>query len=282
LNSAPAFKFVQQLADELSHGRVDLPGFPRVFAQVCRALNDPKNTTGRTAKIVGAEPALAARLLCLANSATYAQAGRPLSELPSAVTRLGNNAIRAAASAFAVTQIKRQSSLASINGQLGDLWKRSTYVGAICHVIGQNCKVNPDEALLTGLLHGIGTLYLLVRTVGRAELASTSGALTDLSVEWNAPITKSILENWLFPESIVQAAGDQEDLERKHLGSPDLTDVLICAKALIQSNAERARIETRYSQIPAFTKVGIPVEQYPSVQKHALMQIAAMQEALRA
>ena len=282
MSTEAAFKFVQDLAQELSNGTVDLPGFPRVFAQVCRALDDPKNTNDQTAKIVGAEPALAARLLTLANSVTFTQTGKPISELRSAVTRLGSNSIRAAASAFAVTQIKRQASLAAIHGGLEELWKRSTYLAAMCHVIARNSKVNPDEALLTGLLHGIGSLYLLVRSAAHPELIAGDGALVALTLEWNAPITKSILENWSFPDDIVQAAGEQDDLERKHSGGPDLTDVLICAKTLIVCNLERACVEAKYNHIPAFTKVGLSFEQYLAVVQHAQLQIAAMEEALNA
>ena len=282
MSSAAAFKFIQDLAQELSNGTVDLPGFPKVFAQVCRALDDPKNTNDQTAKIVGAEPALAARLLTLANSVTFTQTGKPISELRSAVTRLGSNSIRAAASAFAVTQIRRQASLAAIHGGLEKLWNRSTYLAAMCHVIGRNTKVNPDEALLTGLLHGIGSLYLLVRSAAHPELIAGDETLAALTLKWNAPITKSILENWSFPDDIVEAAGEQDDLERKHSGGPDLTDVLICAKMLIECNLERACVEAKYSHIPAFAKVGLSVDQYLAVVQHAQLQIAAMEEALKA
>jgi HD-like signal output (HDOD) protein len=282
MNNAAAFKFVQDLAKELSSGKVELPGFPTVFARVCRALDDPKNSNEQTARIVGAEPALAARLLTLANSVTYTYTGKPISELRSAVTRLGGNSIRAAASAFAVSQIKRQASLVSIRAVLEVLWKRSTYVAAICHVIGQQSKVNADEALLTGLLHGIGSLYLLVRSVSHPALMAEAMALHDLTLEWNAPISKSILENWSFPDDIVRAAGDQDDLERKHTGGPDLADVLICAKTLVECALNRACIESKYGHIPAFSKVGLTVDQYVSVVQQARLQIAAMQEALKA
>jgi HD-like signal output (HDOD) protein len=282
VSSATAFEFVQQLANELSRGTVDLPGFPRVFAQVCRALDDPKNTNEQTAKIVSAEPALAGRLLTMANSSAFAQTGKPISELRSAVTRLGSNSIRAAASAFAVAQIKGQASLKSIHSRLEELWGQSTYLAAICHVIARNCKVNADEALLTGLLHGIGSLYILVRTATRAEPLAPDTSMDELTADWNAPITKSILENWSFPEAICSASGDQDDIERKHTGSPDLTDVLICAKALACCADDRACVEEKSGRTPAFSKVGLTVDKYVSVVQHAQLQIAVMQEALKA
>ena len=280
--NAAAFKFVQDLAAELSSGVVDLPGFPKVFVQVCRALDDPDNSNDQTARIVSAEPALAARLLTLANSVMYTQTGKPLSDLKSAVTRIGGYSVRAAASAFAVDQVTRQASLEVVREDLDALWRRSTYVAAICHVIGRNSKVSADEALLTGLLHGMGTLYLLVRTAAHPELVTGEGAMAELTLGWNAPITKMILENWSFPEIIVRAVADQDDLERKHIGGADLADVLICAKMLIQCDLDRARVEAKCAHIPAFSKVGLSLDQFFAVIQLAHLQIAEMQEALKA
>jgi HD-like signal output (HDOD) protein len=282
MNNAAAFQFVQDLAKELSHGNVDLPGFPRVFAQVCRALDDPTNTNERTAKIVGAEPTLAARILALSNSASFTVSGKPISELRSAVTRLGSNSIRAATSSFAVAQVKRQSSVIPVYSRLEELWQRSTHLAALCSVIGRVTKVNPDEALLTGLLHGVGSLYLLVHAASYPALLSEDGTLVELMLDWNAQITKSILENWSFPDNIVEAAGEQDDQERKHSGAADLADVLICAKTLVDCGMDRGQVEERYHHVPAFAKLGLTMDQYTTVIEQAQLQIAAVREALRA
>lgn len=281
MDNLGTFKIVQDLARELSSGTVDLPGFPSVFAQVCQALNDPTMTTDQVAKIVGAEPALAARLLTLANSASNSPNSKPISELKSAVTRLGNNSIRAAASAFAINQIKRQAALASVQSGLEDLWKKSTFLAAICHVIGRHARVSPDEALLTGLMHAMGALYLLVRSVDYPVIAASPGAFTDLSREWNAQITKSILENWYFPDSIVQAAGDQDDVERTHSGAADLTDIIVCSKTLVDCGSYRDRIDSAYREVPALAKVGLTVAQYQQVIQHAQLQIDVLHEVLK-
>ena len=152
----------------------------------------------------------------------------------------------------------------------------------MCHVIARNCKVNADEALLTGLLHCIGSLYLLVRTVAHPQLMESAGALAELTAEWNAPITNSILVNWSFPDDIDQATAQQEDLERKHVGAPDLTDALICAKALARCHLKHACVEEQYAKAPALSKLGLTIDQYLSVIQHAQLQIATMQEALMA
>ncbi len=64
-----AFAFVQALAAELSTGKVELPSFPDIAMRVRQVLADETVTPEKVVRVVGSEPALAARLLQLANSA---------------------------------------------------------------------------------------------------------------------------------------------------------------------------------------------------------------------
>ena len=70
-----AFDFVRSLAAELSGGHVDLPSFPEIALRVRRVLSDPDTTLEKVVRVVGSEPALAARLLRIANSASINRSG---------------------------------------------------------------------------------------------------------------------------------------------------------------------------------------------------------------
>jgi HD-like signal output (HDOD) protein len=61
--SQAAFDFVRTLAAELSGGNLDLPSFPEIAIRVRRVLSDPKSSVEQVVRVVGSEPALAARLL---------------------------------------------------------------------------------------------------------------------------------------------------------------------------------------------------------------------------
>ncbi len=72
-------------------------------------------------------------------------------------------------------------------------------VAAFAFVLARTCtKVNPDEAMLTGMMHGIGKLYILTRAIDHPELFNSETALNDIIDEWHAGIGKAILENWEF------------------------------------------------------------------------------------
>ena len=122
-------------------------------------------------RVVGSEPALSARLLRIANSASLNRSGKPVTDLRTAINRIGHNMVRSASISFAMAQIRKSNKLVGLEDQLQHLWKESTAVAALAFVLARNCtRVNPDEAMLTGMMHGIGKLYVLTRAVAHPEL----------------------------------------------------------------------------------------------------------------
>lgn len=75
-------------------GRVgSLPTAPNQYLALTRLLRDPDVSAARVAALIGEDPALAAQVLRMTNSAYYS-AGREITDLRTAVTRLGQSALR--------------------------------------------------------------------------------------------------------------------------------------------------------------------------------------------
>src|SRR6201996_8471117 len=196
---ATALAFLQTLATEVSKGTVDLPCFPDVVIRISHALADPNATSDKVVTIVGAEPRLAARILQTANSAAFNNSGKQLTDLRSAITRLGQQMVQGVAMSYALQQMKEEALLKTIAEPLNLLWKRSIEVASISKLLAQRCKVRADEAFLTGLLHGMGKLYILVRATTRPEGLSNARSVINLIAGWHASIGKAVLESWGFP-----------------------------------------------------------------------------------
>jgi len=156
-----ALEFLAGLAADLSRGPVDLPCFPNVVIKIRDALNDPNTTIEETVRLVGTEPRLTASLMQTANSAALNHSGKRITELKLAITRLGQQLVQGATMAFAVRQMKDEPKLRSISKPLRELWQESIAVASISQVVARRTKVRSDEAFLTGLLHGIGRLYIM-------------------------------------------------------------------------------------------------------------------------
>lgn len=231
--SRQAFAFVQELAAAVNRGKVELPSFPAVAIRVNQVLSDDSVSTERIVKVLGAEPALAARLLRMANSVALNPLGHEIRDLKMAVLRVGLDVLRSAAITFAMSQLKLSREYQGLEQHFEVLWNRSALVAATCYATARGCQeFRPDEALLTGLLHGVGRLYILCHASRYPALMSDPRSYRQVTDQWSPEIGKAILENWNFPDAMAAAVQGQDDLERDPRRSPDLTDVLIVGKVL--------------------------------------------------
>jgi HD-like signal output (HDOD) protein len=280
--SSVAFDFVRTLAAELSAGNLDLPSFPEIALRVRRVLSDPKSSVDQVVRVVGSEPALSARLLRIANSASLNRSGRPVTDLRTAINRIGYNMVRSASMSFSMAQIRKANKLAGLEHLLNDLWQHSTLVAAFAYVLARNCtKVNPDEAMLTGMMHGIGKLYVMTRVIDHPELFASNTMLDQIIGDWHASIGKAILENWNFSESMAQAVGDQEDLSRILEGPADLTDVIAIA-ILMASRGDDSGLEAELEGLPAAGRLGLDETKTRAVMHESAAEVAALSQALGA
>jgi HD-like signal output (HDOD) protein len=228
--SAQAFEFVQKLAAELSTGRVDLPAFPEVAIRVHRVLAVPDVTDERIARVISSDAGLAARMLAMANSAALSRGGRAIVDLRQAVTRVGHQHVRSAAIAYAMGQIRMAETLSHIREDLHALWQASTLAAALAHVVAVHTKAaNADEALLAGLMHNIGSVYILARAERHSALFHDPAVRDAIMTDWNAHIGRSIAENWCMSDDIAEAIAEQAVDQRPPSGRRDLLDVLSVA-----------------------------------------------------
>jgi HD-like signal output (HDOD) protein len=280
-SSDVAFDFVRILAAELSRGHVELPSFPEIALKVRRVLEDSKTSSDQVVRVVGSEPALAGQLLRIANSASLNRTGRQVTDLRTAINRLGHNMVRSAAMAFAMNQIRNSNKLAALAPHLNDLWERSTYVAAYAFVLARDCtRVNPDEAMLAGMMHGIGKLYILTRAAAHPALLATKTTLKDIIAEWYPSIGKAILENWGFSETMACAVGQEEEGSRNGASEPDLTDVVAVAVLMVSSGTDIAGLEVALDGLPAAKRLGLNESKTHAVMQDSAAEVTALSQAL--
>lgn len=276
-----AFAFVQSLAEELSGGRIELPSFPDIAIKVQRVLADEDVRPDHVVRIVGSEPALAAWVLRMANSAALNATGRQVVDLRSAITRLGFNVVRSAAVTFAMSQLTRSDELKGLEQPLNQLWRRSTLVAAMCHVVARRfTTINADTAMLAGLLHGIGKLYILARSRRFPALFADAAAYGQIVGDWHSNVAKAILENWEMAEEIATAVHEYEHLYRDHPGGPDLTDVLIVGDLLASFHEWPDSLELNLQGVHAVTRMQLDRARLERVIEESAEEIAALRQAL--
>src|SRR5258708_886487 len=277
---ANALVFLQKLATEVSKGTIDLPCFPDVVIRISHALADPNATSDKVVNIVGAEPRLAARILQTANSAAFNSSGKPLTDLRSAITRLGQQLVQSTAMSYAMQHMKNEASLRSIAQPLTELWNKSIAVASICRLVAARTKVPADEAFLTGLLHGIGKLYIMARAVSATDGLGGAQSWMELISGWQAPIGMAVLQSWGFAEEMCEAVGDQDDLERRWKHEAKLIDVLIASLVLADAMKKPEPRNLGTEGVNAFLSIGVTPAECSAILDQAVEQIRLIHEAL--
>ncbi|MBV8634288.1 MAG: HDOD domain-containing protein [Burkholderiaceae bacterium] len=232
-DTAGEFAFLESLTTELSSKDLLFPTSLSVTLKIRQALSDPDVPTERAARLMGAEPVLSAQILRLANSAAYNNGGASTTDLRVAVTRLGFGMVRNVALAVGMKQLVQTKSSAESPALLNGLWNRSIRVAALSFVMARKMtRLHPDTAMIAGLLHDVGKFYILARAHSFTDVFVDQSALWGIIDGWHLTIGAVILETWEVSEEIRIAVLEHRDLERKHRGPPDITDVVLAANIL--------------------------------------------------
>jgi HD-like signal output (HDOD) protein len=133
--------------------------------------------------------------------------------LNNAVNRLGLNLVRTVSTAFALRQLSRDSSLGAIRPELERVWTTSNEVASICYAVAKQAfGRQPDDAMMAGLLHSIGRLYILLHAHQNDPGLRADPDFVETLETWQPIIGKAILEAWGLPQRICEAVENQDYL----------------------------------------------------------------------
>ncbi|RLA41695.1 MAG: HDOD domain-containing protein [Gammaproteobacteria bacterium] len=295
-SNAIGFEFIQTLSDELSKGQVKLPAFPEVALRIKSALEDPDMSTQQIAKLVVSDPVFSARLLKVANSAALNTSGKQIKEIPAAITRMGFKMAHSIAVSIAMDQVMNEPS-STLASEFQKLWQHSVTVAALCYVITKKqsrhpsvrqSKINPDEAMLAGLMHDIGKTYILSRAESHPALIADPEALEQVMFDWHTGIGSAIIENWEFDEAMINVADEHELLDRETFmpgHATDLTDIVLVANLMAHLIEEGAESDNEkhleeWAEIPAFSRLGLDAETISEINVSSREEVDSIISAL--
>lgn len=252
------FQMLEDIAKELKSVVV----FPTYFDAALRlrkALQDPDIPIERIASLVSVEPLVAAKLMNLANSALYSPDGKPVRNLPAAITRLGVELVRTTAVAIAMNQILRAKDMASFGDLTYALWQHSIKSAAIARLLARTyTRINPDEALLAGLVHDLGAFYMLYRAAQYSELRDRPESVKHLIMQWHEGIGVTLLGVLGMPAEIIQATIDHDHPRAIPAAIQSLSDIVYVSNILAG-----AHFEWLYQDIdPTIAEISIARENF--------------------
>jgi HD-like signal output (HDOD) protein len=193
------------LGEVVARGDFQVPPYPAVALRLQRVLAKPGYGLAEVADTISADPALAARVLGIANSAMY-RSPEEITSLARAVNRLGVRSVSSLALAAGLGDTATQA------GALFDVkyrvWRRSVTCALACQKLAPLRRLDDSEAFLVGLLHGFGRS---VAVAALEKLLTTTRGTTPLKMhEWLAVaeeqrggLALAVAERWQLPANII-------------------------------------------------------------------------------
>jgi len=197
-----------------------LPPAPRVYSELSQLLENPNCGIDDVVKLIGRDPAIATRLLRLANSAFFSHREHSLDLRPS-VVRLGFNTIR---NLMLTVELFHQSSPfgKALGHELELVQQNALVLAKTSEQLARSTTLTGD-AFVTGLLADIGQIVLLMtqgyawrdcRATARLykrplqEVEETAFGVS------HAEVGGYLLGMWGLPYSVVEAVTNHHHPER--------------------------------------------------------------------
>lgn len=235
---AQRFQMLEDIAKELS-GEVVFPTYFDAVLRLRKVLQDASQSISGIAAAVSMEPLISAKLLRLANSVAFNPQGREVFDLKSAIARLGVNAVRTAAMSIVMSQLMRAKGMADFAEVTHALWDHSIKTAAAARIIARSMtRLNPDEAMLAGLIHDLGAFYMLYRATQYEELRHRPESVKFLIIQWHESIGVSLLNALGVPEEIVEATVDHDQIRPTPSPIRNFSDVIYVANMLAGGHFE--------------------------------------------
>lgn len=198
-----------QIELELEEGHLNFPTSMEISLRVKQLADDPSSTIDDIVAIVRAEPVLSAKVIRMANSVLLNPYDTHITSINNAVKRIGLSALRCLAFAVAAEQIVQDHRAPHLRKLATDLWRHSVDVAAWSYAFAYHLRtVNPDTAMLTGMMVDIGQFFLLARAATYPALANNINRFSEFMTVWKNPISRSVLEVFELPDDIVDALDD--------------------------------------------------------------------------
>lgn len=225
LNDNPFFKRFYQ---HVTQGELSTPNFPDIAIKLREAIHQDRNTAD-IVKIINMDPVISAKLIQVVNSPVY-RAANPISNCFDAINRLGLTTTRNLVTAFSMNNLIK-SQHPSIKKLVQTTWLQSIKISSISYTLAQlTQKVDPDEALLAGLLHNIGVLPILTFADSLPENAYQSTDLDLCISEIHGQIGSIILKKWELPDNLRQIPLQSSDWFASTTEDLNLNDIVLLAK----------------------------------------------------
>ncbi|TPV95240.1 MAG: HDOD domain-containing protein [Myxococcales bacterium FL481] len=211
METARATPSLSQLED------LELPSIPAIVLRVIQLVSDPDVDLKTLCRAVEQDPALASRVLKLANSAFFRQSAR-VSTLDRALVLIGLNAMRSLVLGVTIMEAVDRSGPDGLD--LREFWRDSLLRACIARALAERRhRTLSEEAYLIGLMQDLGIPVLLKTDPTYASMLAEAGGCrqrlhrieTDAGALSHSQVIDHLAHAWSFPEVLRAPLADHHE-----------------------------------------------------------------------
>lgn len=185
-----------------------LPAFPAVVNRILQTLDDDRAALNVLEQHLQSDPVISARILAAANRLVRHSGREPVGDIHVAVSYLGLDQVHHIVVSTSLLDFVKNSHCTSV------FWERSLAVGLCAQELARLVGENPGHALVAGLLHEVGILWLNIchpheyqqvlieQHLHDSDILDTERTLLGIT---HPEIGRLLAQHWGLPADIVQA-----------------------------------------------------------------------------
>lgn len=245
-------------AYELIADTVDLVSLPDIYIRVKNVLDDPESSMADLTAVVSFDPALAARLLTLANSAFFGFSTK-IDTIGRAVNILGGRQIHDLVLATTVADAFNKTTPRTLTTH--EFWTGSVHCGLLAKSFASACGlIDADRFFVEGLLFDIGHLILDQTEPELCAAAFAAARDNDTPIHVcereligcdYAAVGAALMEVWNFPGGFIESVRCQNDPAEAQMFPLD-TSILHVAVSLLRADQENFDADSVFSELAEF------------------------------
>ncbi len=248
-------QLLQQVQFDLTQRAIELPTLPKVANKIIALTSDNDSGVDDIAQAIQLDPAIAGKVVSISNSALY-RSQKAHTSVQQAIFRLGLATTRSLVIGVAMAHIFHGGN-SQLTVQMHTFWESSVKVAAISQAISEiSGNINPDEAMLAGLIHRIGDIGVLYHLSKRKTLCSP-GQLAKLIDELRTDVAITIINDWGFGQKMIDVVrnwGKWYQLTQEL----DLVDIVNIAMIVEKPDSDTSLPNVQ--SIPAFAKLELDID----------------------
>jgi len=202
--------------DEVLDRAPGLPAFPRVVVEILAALDDPDASLELLAAHIRHDPVVTGKVLAMANAAaSHSRRQSDVRDVFTATSLIGVGRVR---ETTLTTHIGHFISGLAEKGNGAGFWQHSVGVGICAEELGLhlNLHLHGDMALVAGLLHDVGQLWMSRFRPAESHACWRESRARAISIDAgerqcfgtdHATVGAWLAEHWALPPPVVAAIG---------------------------------------------------------------------------